>query len=115
MSHNGEDILEVIKKEWHGSYKHYAIGFFGSALLTALSFFFVIGGFIKGSALIYTITVLALIQAIIQVRYFLHVGEEPKPKWETGIFFFMVLVLLIVIVGTLWIMYDLNERVMSGM
>lgn len=115
MSHDPEMSLEEIKKQWHGSYKHYAIGFFGSLILTALSFFLVIAAALEKKSLIYALVALALIQAFIQVRYFLHVGEEPKPKWETGIFFFMVMVVLIIVVGTVWIMYDLNNRVMVGM
>jgi len=49
------------------------------------------------------------------LHFFLHVGEEAKPRWEIISFYFMVVVLFIVVLGTLWIMFDLNTRVMSGM
>ena len=42
-------------------------------------------------------------------------GQEAKPRWETLIFCFMVLILLIIVIGSLWIMNDLNERVMPEM
>lgn len=111
-----EDLsLKDTKKEWHGSLKDYAIGFSASLLLTLVSFSLVITRVISGSTLVYTITGLALVQAIFQLLFFLHVGQEDKPRWETVVFWFMVLVLLIVAVGSLWIMHDLNDRVMLDM
>lgn len=107
--------LKEIQKEWHGTLKSYAIGFISSIVLTAASFALVITNFFSGQLLVHTIVGLALIQAIIQLLFFLHVGQEAKPRWETLVFYFMVLVLLIIAIGSLWIMYDLDDRVMSGM
>jgi cytochrome o ubiquinol oxidase operon protein cyoD len=113
---NHDDLsLEEIKKQWHGNFKAYMIGFFGSILLTGLSFFLVISKVLTGPALVYTIIALALVQAIVQLLFFLHIGQEEKPNWEMIIFYFMVMVLLIIAVGSLWIMSDLNDRVMSNM
>lgn len=107
--------LNEIQKEWHGSLKAYIIGFIGSILLTVASFLLVLTKTLSGKALVYTIVTLALIQAIIQLLFFLHVGQEEKPQWETVVFCFMVLVLFIVAGGSLWIMSDLDDRVMSDM
>lgn len=107
--------LKEIQKEWHGTLKSYLIGFFSSLILTAISFSLVITGALAGHSLIYTLIGLAGIQAIVQLLFFLHVGQEAKPRWETFIFCFTVLVLLIIIIGSLWIMNDLNERVMPEM
>ena len=105
--------LKEIKKEWHGTLKSYVIGFITSILLTAASFYVVSTRFLSGQFLIYTIIAMALIQAIVQLLFFLHVGQEAKPRWETLVFYFMVMVLIIISIGSLWIMYDLNDRVMS--
>lgn len=113
MTH--ELSLNEIKKEWHGTLKSYLIGFTGSLLLTALSFSLVAFKLIAGQFLIYTIVGLALAQAILQLIYFMHLGQEDRPQWESITFYFMVIVLLIIAVGSLWIMHDLNERVMSNM
>lgn len=107
--------LNEIKKEWHGSLKSYVIGFIASLLLTLVSFSLVITKAISGAYLIYAILGLALIQAVCQLLFFLHVGTEDKPRWESMVFYFMILVLFIIVLGSLWIMYDLNDRVMSGM
>lgn len=107
--------LKEIQKEWHGTLKAYLIGFITCILLTGLSFFLVIAKILPKPMLTYTILGLAIVQATVQLLFFLHVGQEPKPRWETLVFFFMVMVLLIVFIGSLWIMYDLNDRVMSNM
>lgn len=113
MSH--ELSLNEIKKEWHGTLKSYVIGFTASILLTGISFLLVITKPISGDLLIHTLIGLALIQAIFQLLFFLHVGQEPKPRWESISFYFMLMVLLIVVLGSLWIIYDLNGRMMPEM
>ncbi len=113
MSH--EPSLKEIQKEWHGSYKAYANGFFGSLLLTLFSFGAVIFEVAKGKTLLIIVVLLALAQAYVQLRYFLHVGEEPKPRWETLAFYFMLVILFIIAAGSLWIMFDLNDRMMMDM
>ncbi len=107
--------LREIQKEWHGTLKSYVIGFLASILLTAISFLLVLSRLLPEQRLIYAIIVLAIAQAIVQLLFFLHVGQEAKPRWETRAFCFMVLVLLIIAIGSLWIMHDLNDRVMSDM
>ncbi len=104
--------LNQIKKEWHGSLKSYLMGFALSFLLTSASFLLVITQPILGQNLILSIMGLALIQAICQLLLFLHLGQEASPRWETGVFYFMLIILLITVVGTLWIMFDLNARMM---
>lgn len=113
MTH--ELSLNEIKKEYHGTLKAYLIGFAASLVLTTISFVLVITQVLSGYYLIHTIVGLALVQAILQLRFFLHVGQEAKPRWESLVFYFMVLILLIVALGSLWIMHDLNERVMLDM
>ena len=113
---NHDLSLNEIQKEWHGTLKSYIIGFLASFLLTAVSFSLVITKLLSGQTLIYTIIGLATLQAIVQLLFFLHVGqEEAKPRWASIAFCFTVLILLIVVIGSLWIMYDLNDRMMPGM
>lgn len=107
--------LKEIQKEWHGTLRSYVSGFIASVLLTVIAFFLVITKLFSEQVLIYAITFLALTQAIFQLLFFLHVGQEAKPRWETLLFYFMVTVLLIIALGSLWIMYDLNNRLMAEM
>lgn len=113
MSH--ELNLQETKKEWHGTLKGYIIGFAGSLLLTALSFYLTITHHLSNQFLIYTLIGLATIQAMIQLIFFLHVGQEAKPRWDIVGLCFMILVLLIIVIGSIWIMNDLNMRMMPNM
>lgn len=88
------------------------IGFIASILLTSASFYLVYAKSLQGTGLIFAIVFLALVQAVFQLLFFLHVGQEDKPRWETLVFYFMVSILLIIVIGSLWIMFDLNDRVM---
>jgi cytochrome o ubiquinol oxidase operon protein cyoD len=91
------------------------VGFLSSLAFTSASFFLVITRIIPTGSIPYTIAFLALVQAVVQLRFFLHVGEEPRPKWESVSFYFMIGILLIIVLGTLWIMNDLDERMMGPM
>lgn len=97
---------------YHGSYKSYIWGFVLSLLLTFVAYFAVVKDFFSFEYLVTFIIVLGVIQMFIQLQLFLHMANEPKPKYNIVIFLFMMLVLLIIVLGTLWIMYDLNNRVM---
>ena len=109
------DNLKTIQKQWHGTLKAYLIGLTASLVLTGTSFLLVHYDVLAKPHLISVIVVLALVQAAFQLRYFLHLGQEDHPRWESWVFYFMLLLLLIVVLGSLWIMYDLDQRVMAGM
>lgn len=107
--------LQEIQKKWHGTLKAYLKGFISSVVLTVLAFFLVVerARFFSPPYLVYALMGLALVQAALQLLFFLHVREGDKPRWEMVVFYFMVAILLIIIVGSLWIMHDLNDRVMA--
>jgi len=110
---HGEPILEKLQKEWHGTLNAYLIGFFLSLFLTSLSFYLVINHSFEGSTLIYALIGLGVLQAIGQLIFFLHIGQEKKPHFGVIALAFTVLILLIVMIGSIWIMHDLNKRVMN--
>lgn len=110
-----EPILHHIQREWHGTLAHYIIGFIFSLLLTSLSFFIVVQRPFSENMLIYTVMGLALLQAIIQLLFFLHIGKEKRPRLELISLLFTTLILLIVVIGSIWVMNDLNMRMMPDM
>lgn len=99
----------------HGSVKSYTIGFILSIVLTLIAFYLVADQTVTGVTLYATITVLCIAQVLVQLLFFLHLGEEDKPRWNLLIFLFMALVLGIIVFGSLWIMYNLNYRMMPPM
>lgn len=95
--------------------KAYALGFLASLLLTFIAFAGVYLGVASSSTLVPVLITTALVQAIIQLICFLHLGQGTKPDWNLIVFLFMALVLVIIVVGSIWIMANLNYRIMPGM
>lgn len=98
-----------------GSIKTYVLGLALSIVLTMGSYFFVSEGWLQGKTLIAMITTLGILQAFVQLVLFLHLGKEEKPRFNLAVFLFMALVLVIIVLGSLWIMENLNYRVMPNM
>ncbi len=103
-----------------GSLRTYVSGFILSIILTLTAFAFVYlhvhseHGTFSHHLLIPLIVVLAVAQLFVQLRFFLHVGRESKPRWNLMALIFAVIVVLIVVIGSLWIMSNLNYRMMSS-
>ena len=87
----------------HWSLKEYVLAFAASIVLTLTAYF------ISGAAVIG----LGLLQALIQLVVFFHLGREERPRWNLITFLFMGIVLLVIVLGSLWIMYNLDYRMMS--
>lgn len=96
----------------HGTWKSYILGFVLSILFTLATYFIVVEHLFSIRGVIIASVVLALAQAVVQLILFLHLAEEPKPRSNLFMFLLVILILIIVILGSLWIMYDLNNRMM---
>jgi len=92
--------------------KKYTIGFVLSLLATWLAYSIAVGHLVNAHAMIVVLVVLAVIQLVIQLVYFLHFGS-PGSKWNMLAFVFMGIVLLIIVVGSLWIMANLDYNMMQ--
>lgn len=86
----------------------YVIGFLGALALTSVAF--LIANQDNGNTWLAALIVLGLafVQTVVQVYYFLHLGEESKPRWKIYSFLFTILIMIIIVVGSLWIMFNLN-------
>ncbi len=63
--------------------------------------------------LIITIVVLAVTQLFVQLVFFLHLDSESKPHWNLLVASFAAIVVLILVLGSLWIMNNLNYHMDS--
>lgn len=111
---NNSKNLET-QNENHASYQTYVIGFVLSIVLTLAAYFLVANQLLSGSNLDGVIIALSLAQIFVQLWFFLHLGDEPKPYWNLLAFGFMALVVIILVAGSLWIMYTLDYRMMPTM
>ncbi len=97
----------------HVSTQSYALGYTLSLLFTIFAFFLVGMKMLAGATLGIVLFTLAILQTVIQLRYYFNFGKEEKPKWNVWAFFFMLVLLLIVVIGTLLIMANLDYRMMG--
>lgn len=102
----------------HGTIKNYIIGFVVSIALTLTSYYFVVTH-INSGHLTYTheflmalILSLAVGQFVVQSYFFLHLGNEKGPRWNLVFYVATLMIILIVVLGSLWIMYHLNYNMM---
>jgi cytochrome o ubiquinol oxidase operon protein cyoD len=91
----------------------YVIGFVLSLAFTIASFVLVERNMMSRGTIFALISGFAVAQFLAQVVFFLHLGREPKTRWNLLTFGFMLLVLVIVVFGSLWIMANLNYNMMS--
>ncbi len=92
----------------HGSFQSYTVGFISSLILTGIAYLMVANHLASGWAVIFAIILLAIVQLLVQLLFFLHLGHESKPRWNLAVFLFMLIVLVILVFGSLWIMNNLN-------
>jgi cytochrome o ubiquinol oxidase operon protein cyoD len=92
----------------HGSMQSYVIGFLLSLLFTFIPYIMVVNQTFTGTKLLITIVGFALVQLIIQVVFFLHIGRGPKPNWNLYFFVSTIGIVVFVVGGSIFIMNNLH-------
>ena len=96
----------------HGSLKDYLIGFVLAVLLTVVPFAMVMSGAFPRGVTVAVITVLAVAQILVHLVYFLHMDRSSAQRWNWAVFAFTVLVIAILVIGSLWVLHNLNANMM---
>lgn len=91
-----------------GSVLSYTLGFVASLILTFGAYTVVTSSNYSRGILIGVTAVLAIIQLFVQLYFFLHLGRESKPRWNLIALSFALMVVLIVVIGSIWIMNNLS-------
>ena len=60
------------------------------------------------------IIVLAILQILVHLCYFLHLSFGSPQKWNLQAILFALFIIILMVGGTLWIMNDLNGHMMLG-
>jgi len=97
-----------------GSLKSYGLGFILCALLTSAAFVSSYYKLFTGGPLIAIVVGFGFLQLVIQLILFIHINTDSRPRWNTIVFFFMLLIGALIVLGSLWIMANLDYRLMSG-
>ena len=94
-------------------YRAYLTGFVLAVVLTAIPFGLVWAKALPAATLLPVIAVLAAVQMVVHFRYFLHFGLRSTP-WEDRLASGLAVVLIVIMVlGTLWVINDLDLRMMT--
>nr|WP_315249163.1 cytochrome o ubiquinol oxidase subunit IV [uncultured Duganella sp.] len=100
----------------HGSLKDYAIGFVLSVILTAIPFWLVMAKvFDHSSTTAIVILAFAAVQVVVHMKYFLHMSSKVEAGWSMLSTVFTVVLLVIVLAGSIWVMYHMNKNMMPSM
>lgn len=98
----------------HVSVGAYVQGFVSCVVLTLAAYFSATEHWFGRNEIIGVVAGLAILQCIIQLIRFLHLDNEFKPRWKLLVFSVMLTVVLILVIGSLWIMDSLNYRMMES-
>lgn len=98
----------------HGTLISYVIGFILSLILTGIAYFFVVNKSISGKVLLGTILGVALLQMCVQIFFFLHLGRGPKPLYNVVFFLGTIGLIVVVVVGSIFIMDNLHYNMSSS-
>jgi cytochrome o ubiquinol oxidase operon protein cyoD len=100
----------------HGSLKSYTIGFILSVILTAIPFWLVMGNvFANPATTAFTILGSAAVQIVVHMVYFLHMNAKVEGGWSMLAMMFTLILVVIVLSGSIWVMYHMNANMMPGM
>ena len=95
----------------HGTFGSYMLGFVLSVILTAAAFAAVmVPGVISRDLIVPVIIGLAVVQMFIHVYFFLHLSAAPDQRWNVNAFAFAVMTVIILVIGSLWIMSNINTN-----
>jgi cytochrome o ubiquinol oxidase operon protein cyoD len=94
--------------------RSYTIGFGLALVLTAIPFGIVATKAATPATTLAVIAVLALVQVLVHLRYFLHLNLASSPRENLLALCFAAILIVVMIGGSLWIMIDLHQRMMPA-
>ena len=113
-SHDHDDFLEDGIP--HVNAKDYLTGFVLSVILTAIPFWLVMAKVLPTTGItVLVILAFAMVQVVVHMVYFLHMDAKSENGWNLLALIFTAVLLVIVLIGTLWVMHNMNVNMMPAM
>lgn len=103
--------FKVIDERYEASrfaMRSYVTGFVLSIVLTLIPYVIVVNHMFGKESLVFAVVLFGVTQLIVQVIFFLHLSKKSKPQWNIIVFVFTILIVSILVVGSLWVMANLN-------
>ena len=100
----------------HSTFKGYMTGFVLAVILTVIPFWLVMAKvFPSSSTTALVILGIAAVQIVVHMIYFLHMNTRSEGGWSLLALVFTVVLLVIMLAGSIWVMYHLNTNMMPTM
>ena len=97
----------------HSTIAGYVNGFVLSVVLTAIPFALVMsGGVVSSGVTALVILAFAAVQIVVHMVYFLHMNTRSEQGWSMLALIFTTVLVVIMLSGSLWVMYHLNTNMM---
>ena len=113
---SAEPVAHHASGEAHGSRRDYVIGFLLSVVLTAIPFALVMtNAFSDPRVTAGIVTAMAMVQIVVHMIYFLHMNTKSESGWTLMALIFTIIIVVIVVAGSLWVMYHMNLNMMPEM
>lgn len=98
---------------YHATVKGYLIGFVLSVILTAIPFWLVMAKVIPSSSTTGLVLLgFAAVQIVVHMVYFLHMNSKVEGGWSMLSLIFTIAVVVIMLAGSIWVMFHLNSNMM---
>lgn len=96
----------------HANLRDYLIGFVLSVVLTTVPFWLVMTRPLDAAPTVAIILGFAVVQIVVHMVYFLHMSPKAEGGWSLTALMFTIIVVVIMLSGSLWVMYHLNVNMM---
>jgi cytochrome o ubiquinol oxidase subunit IV len=107
-AHGGHDAHGA-----QGTFRSYMTGFALSVILTAMPFWLVMGDVLNDTLTTsIVIIVLAAVQIVVHMIYFLHMNTKSEGGWTFLALLFTLILVVITLVGSIWVMYHMDQNMM---
>ena len=100
----------------HSTLRGYATGFVLAVILTAIPFYLVMNKVFSSSGTAALVLLgLAAVQVVVHMVYFLHMNTKVEGGWSMLAMLFTAMVVVIMLSGSIWVMYNMNRNMMPSM
>jgi cytochrome o ubiquinol oxidase operon protein cyoD len=106
-----ETVTEAGVESHAHDFRTYSIGGLLALALTGIAFWLVAFEILPPFERLAAVAVLAVMQIVVHFRYFLHISWRSH-RDDLQLVLFTSLILFLMVGGTIWILYNLHERMM---
>ncbi|VFP88655.1 cytochrome o ubiquinol oxidase subunit IV [Candidatus Erwinia haradaeae] len=106
--------MQVKKNFSKATIRSYITGLSYSIILTVVPFLVVLNDQITETMRLSVVLVCAVCQVLVHLIYFLHLDREAEGGWNLIASIFVAIIIFIIIVGSLWIMWNLNQNMVHN-